>query len=379
MDLLVIAGFLGAGKTTMLMALARRLVDRGRRIAIIENEVGKVGVDDQYLASQGLKVREIFGGCVCCSLGPSLLTTLSQIRKEINPDLVVLEPSGVAGPGMLRQSIEGYDGLGRIVVLSIFDAERYAMLAHVARPLIEGSISAADLVVINKVDLVKPERLRELIAEVELRRADVPVLTLSAKTDPQAGQILRALGLEASEQGSPAPAAAPARRPGPARDHGKRHDAKQEDGHGHTHGPNAGHKHEHEHGVAGESHRHAGDPIAEARQVGLRFDPPVEAQSLGVQVAAVLQRVARAIGTTPDAVVGHVKCALRTDTGQLLLVRTTSAEHPPDIVGHVAAPTRGVTATLNAIAYNLDRASLVRLADTAAAELASLGKPATEP
>ena len=67
MKLLIIAGFLGSGKTTLLLEVAQRLVAVPQKVAIIENEVGEIGIDGKYLHQEGLQVQELFGGCVCCT------------------------------------------------------------------------------------------------------------------------------------------------------------------------------------------------------------------------------------------------------------------------------------------------------------------------
>ena len=77
MDLLIISGFLGAGKTSVLLPLARFLCEqRGMKLAIIENEVGETGIDDVVLREAGLAVRELYSGCICCSLKIDLVKTL---------------------------------------------------------------------------------------------------------------------------------------------------------------------------------------------------------------------------------------------------------------------------------------------------------------
>ena len=68
MNVLCIAGFLGSGKTTILLEVARSLTEDGVRVAVIENEIGEVGVDGGYVREQGLPVQELFGGCICCTL-----------------------------------------------------------------------------------------------------------------------------------------------------------------------------------------------------------------------------------------------------------------------------------------------------------------------
>ncbi|MBL7005961.1 MAG: hypothetical protein ISR78_02640, partial [Spirochaetia bacterium] len=76
MQILIISGFLGSGKTTLLLGLSEFLVRRGERVAIIENEVGEIPVDSSCLKAQGLTVRELYAGCICCSLREDLQKTI---------------------------------------------------------------------------------------------------------------------------------------------------------------------------------------------------------------------------------------------------------------------------------------------------------------
>jgi G3E family GTPase len=111
MDILVISGFLGSGKTTLLLAVAKGLVASGRKVAIIENEIGKVGVDGETIAAEGLAVKELFSGCICCSLRINLVNTLLELERTTEPDIVIIEPSGVAGPDLLLAALVGYGGV----------------------------------------------------------------------------------------------------------------------------------------------------------------------------------------------------------------------------------------------------------------------------
>ena len=79
MKLLCIAGFLGSGKTTVLLELARTMTQSGLQLAIVENEIGDVGVDGGYVREAGLPVQELFGGCICCTLQTGLVETLRAL------------------------------------------------------------------------------------------------------------------------------------------------------------------------------------------------------------------------------------------------------------------------------------------------------------
>ena len=100
MNFLVIGGFLGSGKTSFLLQLARYMVEkRGiKKVVLLENEVGEVGVDDKVLKGAGYQVKNMFAGCVCCTLSGSLPLTIKEIQAQLNPDLIIMETTGMAFP-----------------------------------------------------------------------------------------------------------------------------------------------------------------------------------------------------------------------------------------------------------------------------------------
>ena len=98
-NVLCIAGFLGSGKTTVLLEVARAMAEDGAQLAVIENEIGEVGIDGGYVREQGLPVQELFGGCICCTLQAGLVETLRAVESRYEPDWVIIEPTGLAAPG----------------------------------------------------------------------------------------------------------------------------------------------------------------------------------------------------------------------------------------------------------------------------------------
>ena len=146
MKLLVVAGFLGSGKTTVLLDLARRMTDDGLSLAIVENEIGEVGVDGEVVRRHGLPVRELFGGCICCTLQTGLAETLRAIEAEYAPDWAVVEPTGLAAPGDVVTTLRAFmPSLERTAVLTLVDAERWEMLWEVVEPLVTAQVEAADV------------------------------------------------------------------------------------------------------------------------------------------------------------------------------------------------------------------------------------------
>ena len=191
MKLIVISGFLGSGKTTLLLALARTFSERGHKVAIIENEVGKTGVDGELLKAEGLSVREIYSGCVCCSLRYDLVNTLLELEKEVQPDIVFLEPSGVAGPKQIQNCLCGYSGtIEKTVMIAVADAQRLPAIREFSIPLIHDGIEIADLVAINKTDLVSPEQLSELQRRLKEVNPVAEMLCISAQQGTNVDRLI---------------------------------------------------------------------------------------------------------------------------------------------------------------------------------------------
>lgn len=171
MQLIILAGFLGSGKTSILLHLARYLAAkenfRPGALVIIENEIGTAGVDGKALGGQGYQVRELTAGCICCTLAGDLLATVDEIKKDLGPRWLLIEATGIAQhriADLVRQHL-GY-GAPPPLTLALADAERWFELMDGLPMLISRQIEGADLVLINKSDLVAPETLAAVTAEV---------------------------------------------------------------------------------------------------------------------------------------------------------------------------------------------------------------------
>lgn len=193
MNVLCIAGFLGSGKTTILLEVARALTESGARVAVIENEIGEVGVDGSYVREQGLPVQEIFGGCICCTLQTGLVQTLESVAATHAPDWVLLEPTGLAAPGdILGLLVDNVEDLDVLRVLTVVDAARWPMLLEVVEPLVTSQLQSADVVAVNKVDEVSTEDLEAVLASVRGLAARARVLAVSAAAGTGMSALLRA-------------------------------------------------------------------------------------------------------------------------------------------------------------------------------------------
>lgn len=150
---LLVTGFLGAGKTTFINEL---LLDAGgMRIAAIVNDFGSINIDATLLESATDEVIGLKNGCICCSLQGDLLRTLRQVLRNGSPDLVVIEASGVADPAGIAQALMDPVLIGAAVldsIVCIVDAEDLANdPARWQDPLWRAQLAAADVVQLSKV------------------------------------------------------------------------------------------------------------------------------------------------------------------------------------------------------------------------------------
>jgi cobalamin biosynthesis protein CobW len=154
---LVVSGFLGAGKTTLVKHLITDAQQQGLKLAVVSNEFGELGIDRALLQEAGGPgYVELEGGCVCCQLTNELLETLQNLWETIRPDRIVVETSGVALPfetlmTFWREPITEWVGESLAVVVA--NAEQVAE-GRDLEGTFEQQVSSADIVVLNKVDLV---------------------------------------------------------------------------------------------------------------------------------------------------------------------------------------------------------------------------------
>jgi G3E family GTPase len=161
MHLLLLSGFLGSGKTTLILPLSRVVVQSGYRVAIIINEIGEIGIDNQLMRHLDLNVWELVAGCICCTLSGDLIATLQKLDLNHEPDLVIVEASGTADPKSILGALRYYRGrsLSSVRTGSVLDPLRLPMLIEVMTPLITSQIQHADLIIVSKSDLATSNQI----------------------------------------------------------------------------------------------------------------------------------------------------------------------------------------------------------------------------
>lgn len=194
--LTVVGGFLGAGKTTLLNQL---LGGAQGRYAVLVNDFGAVNVDAGLIRDHDGQTLRLTNGCVCCSLADGFLDTLMRVLAEPEPfDHIVIEASGVGDPGAIAEIALVEPGLVLRGVVVLVDAQRLPALAADPRmgDTIARQIRAADILVLNKRDLVDAFGLAASHATLAALAPAVPVVDTVAAVLPEA---LFALGGEAPE------------------------------------------------------------------------------------------------------------------------------------------------------------------------------------
>ena len=230
--LTVIGGFLGAGKTSLVVHWLQQA--QGQRVAVLVNDFGAINIDAELLSESNSDTIALSNGCVCCQIGGDLSQALLQVLDTPQPfDAIVIEASGVSDPWPIAQIALADKRLSLHGVLVVVDAA--AVRAHATDPLLHDSLlrqlRAADLLVLNKTDLCSAQEIQACTFWLHETVGPVPCL------QSQHGQLPLAL---LQTDWEPASAAASAAAPAHvctdqcANDHD--HDHDHEHGHGHNHG-----------------------------------------------------------------------------------------------------------------------------------------------
>lgn len=181
MQFYLFCGFLGSGKTTLTIELTKYIVQKKKKkVMLIVNDVGDIGIDAKLMKKLDTDVYELFGGCVCGQLG-NLANLLIGIGEKYIVDLVIMEASGMAKPVNFIDTIRKFvpDGT-EVKVITLADAERWFELHQVLEPLIESQINSANLVLVNKIDSVNVEEISNIVQDIKNIKSGVDILTISA-------------------------------------------------------------------------------------------------------------------------------------------------------------------------------------------------------
>jgi len=185
----IVSGFLGSGKTTLLNRILNG--QHGLKIAVMVNDFGAINIDSQLVVSATQKTINLANGCICCTVENDLIEQLQKLLRlrEGRPEHILIETSGVSDPGKVINTLRYpvfRQQLNIETVITLVDAEQFLSLEGERKSLAMGQLSVADLVVLNKVDLVAESQLEQLREQwlfpsarvIETQFAEVPLALL---------------------------------------------------------------------------------------------------------------------------------------------------------------------------------------------------------
>ena len=271
----VLTGYLGAGKTTLLNRILSE--PHGKKYAVIVNEFGEIGIDNDLVVGADEEVFEMNNGCICCTVRGDLVRILDGLmRRKGKFDAVIVETTGLADPAPVAQTFFVDENVGRKTrldaVVTVADAKWLSERLKDA-PEAKNQIAFADVILVNKTDLVTPAELDEVEARIRAinpyarlhrtQRAQIPLHEILGRN---AFDLDRILDIE------------PAFLKSDDQDHDHHHEHGHDDDHDHSHD----HDHHHDGGL-----KHYHDE--EMQSISLKSDKPLDADKFFPWVEDLVQ------------------------------------------------------------------------------------------
>ncbi len=196
----IVSGFLGAGKTTLITRMAAHFLALGQKVAVVENEYGQSGIDRMLLEQEGFSVVEITQGCICCTLRGDFEAAILEIAEKVRPDRILIEPSGIF---LLSEALSIFSSPAiRAVctvrsVITIVDGLLFLRQSERFSEFLQDQIHHAGKLVLSKADRISPLSLEYLLQEIgKLHfRGDVIPLDLNNIAPGRLVDLLQADGV----------------------------------------------------------------------------------------------------------------------------------------------------------------------------------------
>lgn len=174
----IITGFLGAGKTTLLKKLLQEAF-AGQRVCVIENEFGSIGFDAVRLQETGVTLRQLTSGCICCSLVQDLHHTVVELKRTVDPDYILLEPSGASELQGIQRAIWrlGIPDVTYGFPITVVDPQVCETFIEEFGDFYRNQIAMADCVVLSRTQLCMPTEITACLRAIRQLQTRAPVIT----------------------------------------------------------------------------------------------------------------------------------------------------------------------------------------------------------
>lgn len=166
MKILIVSGFLGAGKTTLIKEMANKTK---RDFVILENEYGDVDIDSNMLKDEGMNIWELTEGCVCCSMKQDFATSILTIANTLDPEYLIVEPTGVAKLGNIIKNIKQieYERITLLKPITVIDGNAFDSFVASYDNIYIDQLTNASKIIISKMESKDKEENEELIKKIE--------------------------------------------------------------------------------------------------------------------------------------------------------------------------------------------------------------------
>ena len=172
----IFSGFLGAGKTTLIKKLADEAY-KGEKLVIVENEFGEIGIDKGFLEDSGIEITEMNSGCICCTLVGDFTQALKKVAEELEPDRIIIEPSGVGKLSDVREAAEQVPGIEVAAGVTVVDAKKCRMYMKNFGEFFNNQIENADIIVLSHTKAMAEDKLTEAVHMIREHNSEAQIIT----------------------------------------------------------------------------------------------------------------------------------------------------------------------------------------------------------
>lgn len=179
----IVSGFLGAGKTTLIKKIIGDAFKR-EKVAIIENEFGKVSIDGEILKGRNINIKEINSGCICCSLSGDFKDSIEDIIDEYNPDRIIIEPSGIAKlSDVLRgcKEIRRKESIAINYIFAVIDVFNLDMYKEEFKEFYIDQVTNSKTIIFTRTDKCDDERIKEAVESIRKINSNASIVKAPLK------------------------------------------------------------------------------------------------------------------------------------------------------------------------------------------------------